>query len=308
MGPRPPVRVECQRGRRSQRWAGMGGLISFFAMVLLVLATGLGIEVTQPAPAVAAGQVWPGVGVVTGVAPPCVGNATAAYEAIPVEVSLRQGYPFASEMVHGSSIFRFLVPPGNYVLSSDAMPGSRSITVLAHRTTRVNLIPSCEVSFPSSVYPPAQKPKIGLDQLCPSDSGLVRHPAMTPATAADLLNTMTSDPTLGQELTAFDRSFWPDETTTWQQDTDTWQQAGRPPQSFLYEPVDLSILPAWQPGDLGRLFAHACGSVVRAASVVVLSCGPGMAVGTCDPGLTATVAFLDRRGHWLEWYAASGTQ
>ena len=273
-------------------------LLTYLGLVILVLGTGLAESDT---PAAASGQVWPGVGVVTGVAAPCRGTATAAYDAIPVQVSLQQGYPFASEIVHGRSTFRFLVTPGTYLLSSDAMPGSKSITVSAHRTTRMNLLPSCEVSFPSSVYPPAQKPKVALDQLCPSARGLVRHPALSPAMVVGLLNAMSSDRTLGQELTAFDRALWPDITNT-------WQQFGQSTTSSVYQTADVSVLPAWQPGDLGELFAHACGSVVRSASVIALFCGPGMAVGTCDPGLTATVAFLERNGRWLEWYATRGAQ
>jgi hypothetical protein len=91
-----------------------------------------------------------GSGTVTGMAAPCIGVITSSeYAAIPVRISLRQvGHTVSTETVHGRSRFRFVVPAGSYLLTSDAtheagLP-SQPITVKANETVRLDLIPHCK--------------------------------------------------------------------------------------------------------------------------------------------------------------------
>jgi len=86
------------------------------------------------------------VGVVTGYADPCIGRSITEYEynRIPMRVALsRENTVVAQQTGHGSLHFRLTAPPGTYVVSAKGAGESKTVTVLAHQTTTINLDPGC---------------------------------------------------------------------------------------------------------------------------------------------------------------------
>lgn len=86
-------------------------------------------------------------GVVTGVASPCVGPPMpqAHYEAIPVRVRLlKDGRVVDRQTVTGSHTFRFVAPPGRYVLRSDQSGTSPThVGIASGKESRVNIYAAC---------------------------------------------------------------------------------------------------------------------------------------------------------------------
>ena len=74
------------------------------------------------------GSASPTSAVVTGVAAPCIGvTTTAQYARVPVEVVVKEGSrTVASKTVTGSHTYRFVLPPGRYMVYSNQVQ-SRSL-------------------------------------------------------------------------------------------------------------------------------------------------------------------------------------
>jgi hypothetical protein len=90
------------------------------------------------------------VGAVSGIAAPCAGAVSrSSYGAAATRVVLQASNgTVASDIVHGRSSFHLAVPPGHYLLASDAMreagAPAQPITVRAKETVKADLIPSCK--------------------------------------------------------------------------------------------------------------------------------------------------------------------
>ena len=89
-------------------------------------------------------------GTVSGVDAPCAGAvSTSRYDASATRVVLKVNAPkIVGAVIHGRSIFHLAVPPGHYLLASDAMREARvparPITIQANETVTADLIPSCK--------------------------------------------------------------------------------------------------------------------------------------------------------------------
>jgi hypothetical protein len=87
-------------------------------------------------------------GVVAGVAAPCVGSYRPQRQisSIPVLVTITQGtHRIASQTVRGSHVYVFTLPPGRYVVSSDALGGGPAahVNLRAGDVLRTNLYSMC---------------------------------------------------------------------------------------------------------------------------------------------------------------------
>lgn len=86
-------------------------------------------------------------GVLTGRATPCIGPVMASghIPSVPVTVKVTHyGKTIARQTVTGSHVYRLVVMPGHYELSSNA-GGTQpaSVTVRASRVVRVTFVPPC---------------------------------------------------------------------------------------------------------------------------------------------------------------------
>jgi len=94
------------------------------------------------------GSESPSSAVVTGTASPCVGVTTASqYVKIPVQVTIkREGRTVARETLTGNHIYRFVIPPGRYVVESDQIPTYVDVFVAltSGETDHVDLFPKCK--------------------------------------------------------------------------------------------------------------------------------------------------------------------
>jgi len=161
------------------------------------------------------------------------------------------------------------------------------------------------VSFPASIYPPAQTPTAGSglpSGSCPNSSGLVQQPSASTGTFVPLVNGLAHATSLQEALTYLDQSLWPTEASSW----------SAPSSHASYVARDLQALPAWSSGSvLGSFISHACGTTVLNASWIVSYCFPATTFSTCiakHPALTATTAYIERGSSWLVWYENSGYQ
>jgi len=97
------------------RWTvpvAFGGLLAACGGAATTTTTPPGAGTTTTGPA----------GVITGVASPCVGYAATASQMaqLPVRVTLTEGSrTVTSVIVRGSHTYRFIEPPGRYIVSSD---------------------------------------------------------------------------------------------------------------------------------------------------------------------------------------------
>jgi hypothetical protein len=92
------------------------------------------------------GTAAPTSGVLTGVATPCAGALTLDHYAdFPVRVTITQGsQTVASKTVRETHTFRFLVPRGRYLVSSDQSGVAPvTVTVQTGGTDHVNLLANC---------------------------------------------------------------------------------------------------------------------------------------------------------------------
>ena len=127
-------------------------LVPYLLLGVLTLGTGLGIGLgLSEAPTSA---------VVTGVAEPCTGvMTTAQYARVPVDVTVKEGSrTIAGETVTGSHTYRFVLPPGAYMVYSDQFQsrthlvperfakGPPLVSAVLHsgETDHINLVPNCK--------------------------------------------------------------------------------------------------------------------------------------------------------------------
>ena len=87
-------------------------------------------------------------GVIAGVAQPCVGAymTKAQFADLPVLVTIAQAsHTIATQTVRGSHIYVFTLPPGRYVVSSDALGGAppARVNLRAGEVLRTNLGSMC---------------------------------------------------------------------------------------------------------------------------------------------------------------------
>jgi hypothetical protein len=86
--------------------------------------------------------------VITGVALPCVGlTTTAQYAKDAVEVAVKEGSRIvASQTVTGRHAYRFVVPPGRYMVYSNQFQVPLFVPAVLHsgETDHVNLVPHCK--------------------------------------------------------------------------------------------------------------------------------------------------------------------
>lgn len=89
----------------------------------------------------------PARGIVSGVASPCEGPAMpqGLYRAVKVHVHLFKSTRVIAEQTEtGSHTFRFVVPPGNYVVSSNQSATTpTAVTIKPGKTRTVNLYSRC---------------------------------------------------------------------------------------------------------------------------------------------------------------------
>jgi hypothetical protein len=89
----------------------------------------------------------PADGTITGVASPCTGPLSPVpYSKLPVTVYLSEGaHTVAHQSVTGAHAYRFVVPPGEYVVATHEGNGSNpvSVTVRSGETTRANIPSYC---------------------------------------------------------------------------------------------------------------------------------------------------------------------
>jgi len=93
----------------------------------------------------ACGTNPPPDGAVTGVASPCVGLPTAHYLP-PVTVYLTRGSRTVDrQTVKGRYVYRFVVPPGDYVVATHEGTSSKPVAVSVHsgQTTKANILSYC---------------------------------------------------------------------------------------------------------------------------------------------------------------------
>jgi hypothetical protein len=119
-----PQRLPCAR-----RW----GWLVFGLSGLLVA------QCTQGSPAAD--------GTITGVASPCIGAITSAgYERLSVTVYLTKGARVvARQTVRDTHVYRFVTPPGDYVVATHEGEGSKPVpvTVRSGQTTKINIPSYC---------------------------------------------------------------------------------------------------------------------------------------------------------------------
>jgi hypothetical protein len=87
-------------------------------------------------------------GVIAGVAQPCVGDdmTKAQFASLTVHVTVTQGsQTIATQAVRGSHVYVFTLPPGRYVVSSDALGGAPTahVNLRAGEVLRTNLGSMC---------------------------------------------------------------------------------------------------------------------------------------------------------------------
>jgi hypothetical protein len=86
-------------------------------------------------------------GTITGVASPCTGPVTSVeYTNLPVQVTLSKGSRvIGSQTVKGKHVYRFMVSPGTYVVSTHEGQGSVPVhlTVTSDEIARANIPSTC---------------------------------------------------------------------------------------------------------------------------------------------------------------------
>ena len=112
---------------------------ALFIVPLGIVALCAGCGGTSLAPA-------PRLGTIEGFATPCVEMATlSAYNRLPVSVELHlAGRVVSRHSGKGTVTFRYLVPPGRYVVSSDQSSRKAMVNLLSGNTVKVDLISVCK--------------------------------------------------------------------------------------------------------------------------------------------------------------------
>ena len=121
--------------RKWVRWPLLG------CLVLTVSACGAG-RTAAPVKPITADTL----GVVTGIATPCHPQAYGNPASVPVTVTITAyGKTIATQTVTGSHTYRFVVLPGQYVVSSNGVGSTPPATVgvKAGEVVRANLLSDC---------------------------------------------------------------------------------------------------------------------------------------------------------------------